>query len=55
MITSRIATTTSGGTSSIPWASRACEWIYSKSAVSSSLRVTQSHPGTTSPHLNCFI
>src|SRR5947207_6466582 len=39
----------------MPCASRACSWISSNSRCSSSLRVTHWQPGTTSPHLNCFI
>src|SRR6478752_10031520 len=49
-----IASSTSGGTSSMPWASRAWVWISSNSCCSSSFRATHWQPGTTSPHLNCF-
>src|SRR6185503_18807152 len=50
-----MASTTSGGTSSMPWASRACDWISANSAASSSFRATHSQPSTTSPQRNCFM
>src|SRR6185436_3359490 len=50
----RIVSATSGGTSCIPWSSRACTVISARSSCSSSARPTQVQPLTTSLQLNCF-
>ena len=51
-MTERMRSATSGGTSSMPWASCAWEVMSTSNSSSPSRRATQSHPGTTSSQRN---